>query len=425
MTTDYTQLLIDVQKKSNITISNVRDIAYLKEDIEAETSMIIGYNTLRRLFGFLKSTKPSLVTLNTLAVYLGFRSYTAYRNQYMNFDEWYFQQNLQRMLKLNTLCEAEFIQIRTGLLNSQNVLFLGYFITTLIERNRLSMVVALFKHIDFKTVLITDFLKFSTLLSLSLSTQSKKKAFQFYEALLPFEAFRNNVPLLFIDYDNLTTRYMSVLNNVKAYTSNTADLLFVSLMDFYRLFYSHQSVNHIDIEKPKVINSLYPVLHGRYYSYLILKSDKVNNSVFNEILQTCKAQPISLFLAEIIPALIFKNDTSSLNQIFDLYYEDIFNADVWSSNTVNALNLIALASINCENENTKSARKNLELVALNKIELSYENYIALFYYLTALKISFKDHIKTENEVALNKIKSLIKINGFKKFLVASAQYTIN
>lgn len=90
MSTSYARLLIDVQKKSNITIANVRDIAYLKEDIEAETALVIGYNTLRRLFGFLNATTPSLVTLNTLAKYLGFSSFTAYRNHYINFDEWYF-----------------------------------------------------------------------------------------------------------------------------------------------------------------------------------------------------------------------------------------------------------------------------------------------------------------------------------------------
>ena len=139
----------------------------------------------------------------------------------------------------------------------------------------------------------------------------------------------------------------------------------------------------------------------------------------------CKAQPICLFLQEIIPALIFKNETNLLNQLFDLYYEDIFNADFWSSNTMNTLSLIALASINSETDNTKSARKNLELVDLERIELSYENYVTIFYYLIILKISFKDGIKSENKMALKKIKALTKFLGFKRFLDVSFKYIIN
>jgi hypothetical protein len=35
MNLDYSQLLIDVQKKSNIIVNNVGDIKYLKEAIES------------------------------------------------------------------------------------------------------------------------------------------------------------------------------------------------------------------------------------------------------------------------------------------------------------------------------------------------------------------------------------------------------
>ena len=91
MNLDHSQLLIDVQKKSNIIVNNVGDIKYLKEAIESTNNLKIGYNTLRRLFGFLNKTKPSLSTLNTLAYYLEFSSFTNYLNNKLNFDEWYFQ----------------------------------------------------------------------------------------------------------------------------------------------------------------------------------------------------------------------------------------------------------------------------------------------------------------------------------------------
>ena len=71
MQNDYAQLLIDVQKKSKITVNKSRDLRFLKEEIEENPKLSIGFNTLRRLFGFLEKTEPSISTLNILAVYLG------------------------------------------------------------------------------------------------------------------------------------------------------------------------------------------------------------------------------------------------------------------------------------------------------------------------------------------------------------------
>ena len=124
MFNDYSQLLIDVQKKSNIAISSVRDLKFLKEVIESNTAQKIGFNTLRRLFGFLEAKKPNINTLNTLAIYLGFRSFSNYKNSQLNYDEWYFQQNLQRLLYLKDLNKEELHLINTGLSNHHNLIYL-------------------------------------------------------------------------------------------------------------------------------------------------------------------------------------------------------------------------------------------------------------------------------------------------------------
>ena len=88
MQNDYAQLLLDVQKKSNITVNKSRDLRFLKEEIEENSESGIGFNTLRRLFGFLEKTEPSISTLNILAVYLDFSSYSAYKNNIINYDGW-------------------------------------------------------------------------------------------------------------------------------------------------------------------------------------------------------------------------------------------------------------------------------------------------------------------------------------------------
>ena len=89
MNKNDSQLLIDVQKKSKINVINIRDVKYLQEEIESFNDLKIGFNTLRRLFGFIKTTTPSVATLNTLANYLEYRSYSNYLNNRENFEEWY------------------------------------------------------------------------------------------------------------------------------------------------------------------------------------------------------------------------------------------------------------------------------------------------------------------------------------------------
>ena len=54
MQNEYAQLLLDVQKKSNITVSKSRDLRFLKQNIDDNSELGIGFNTLRRLFGFLE-----------------------------------------------------------------------------------------------------------------------------------------------------------------------------------------------------------------------------------------------------------------------------------------------------------------------------------------------------------------------------------
>ena len=123
MKKDCTQILIEIQKKSGITIDNVRDIKNLKEEIEASGSLQIGYNTLRRLFGFLPKTVPSSATLTILSKYLGFSSYSNYMNSKTSYDEWYFQIKMLRLqLKENELEENDVLQFNASLKNENYII---------------------------------------------------------------------------------------------------------------------------------------------------------------------------------------------------------------------------------------------------------------------------------------------------------------
>jgi hypothetical protein len=133
---------------------------------------------------------------------------------------------------------------------------------------------------------------------------------------------------------------------------------------------------------------------------------------------------VSLFLQEIIPALIITNEYSFLKKVLDKYYEEVFEHELWSSVTTNSIYLLGLANVNWNSQNTQMAKRNLELVELEKIEIGYYDYIALFYYLTALKISFKENNKPANMRIHKVLQKLIKKTRFLRFEEQASEFVL-
>ena len=425
MNLDHSQLLIDVQKKSNIIVNNVGDIKYLKEALESFNNLKIGYNTLRRLFGFLDKTKPSLSTLNTLANYLEFTSFTNYLKDNLDFDEWYFQHQLLLIQQTNDLNEEGIQTINTGILYNKNIIFLAYFISNLIQRNNLKTLNKLFKKIDLSKPKFSELLKFATIITHSFYSLSEKRALTIYSDLIKHESFRNTVPLLYVDYSHLRGIYSKVLTLIKKESPIKSDLFFIALMDCYRQFYTGGICENYEIKRPENFSTFNEVLKGRFYSYKIMLSSTIDNSLKEELFKECKTAKINMFLEEVIPALLIKEEYKILTKLSDKFYEQIFESDNWSDYTMSSIYLIALANINWYSNNISTAKGNLELVVLEKVELSYYDYVSLFYYQTKIKISYLESDAIANAASFLILKKLVLKTGFIKFLEISKKHLLN
>ena len=423
MKKDATQILIDIQKKSGITVENVRDIKNLKEELEASGAVNIGYNTLRRLFGFLPKTAPSSATLTILSKYLGFASYSNYMNNRLNYDGWYFQLKMLRLqLNENVLEKNEVLQFNASLQNENNIIPIANYVCFLIEKNRIESLLIFFTVFDYKKLTDSAHTKFAILITFSFYKLKTKDALAIYKVLIPFESFRNTVPFCFIDYSNLNGYYIEVIRMINEFNANESDFLFTSLMKFYQKFYSNEDYSMILIDYPKNPNQIYTVLLGRYYGYKILSVEKIDKSLENSIKKELKSVQHHLFLIEIVPALVLKEEYDFLNSIIEKYYEELFEVDRWSSKSSVANYLIGLASVNIFKGDLKAAKNNLDLVELDKIELAYTDYITLFYFLTKIKLYF--HEKDFHEVNENylKLKEIAEKIGFHKFISIAQKY---
>jgi hypothetical protein len=68
-----------IEEKLGKEIRYHSDLEYLCAKIEEETKQRIGLNTLKRLFGFINDIRePRLYTLDTIAIYLGYRNWDVY-----------------------------------------------------------------------------------------------------------------------------------------------------------------------------------------------------------------------------------------------------------------------------------------------------------------------------------------------------------
>lgn len=423
MKNDYAQLLIDIQKKSNIAIHSIKDLKLLKIELECYLVKPIGFNTLRRLFGFLPSTNPSISTLNTLSKYLGFSSFTNYKNHQSNYTEWYFQQKLLRLQSQKNISVEAVEEINIGLRDENNLVYLAYFITYQIEKNNIQNLQTIFNHIHVSNISHTQLYKMSSIVITSLINTQEDKALNLYSTLIPNEIFRNNITLPYINYAHLNSRYSKILAIIENHAANSSDLLFVTLMKYYRHFYCEKSSDFkYKIVKPKGFSSFYSVLKGRYYACCIMQENEITKKLKREIYAECENIKISFFFEEIIPSLVIKSEYDFLIEIFDRYYEELLESDIWSTTTSNALYLIGLANINWKNKQLSSAKKNLELINLELIELAYFEYVSLFYYLTKLKISYSEINYVDNKQEKLNINKLVKLTGFTKFSTLSKEY---
>ena len=190
--------------------------------------------SLRRFYGFLDHTKPSIKTLNKLSIYLGFRSYGNYLDKSSNYESWYFQQNLSRLKLKSTLDIIEIEEINVALLNQENVIYFAYFTSYFIHIHDIKSLKIIFKYCQLSDISGPEIHKFSTILSTTLLGLEEKNALAIYSELLNLQNFRDHVPLLFIDYANLTSRYGRILDLINKKSDRNSDLFFVSFRGLTR-----------------------------------------------------------------------------------------------------------------------------------------------------------------------------------------------
>ena len=349
--------MIDNLKKSVVStfgtsIKNISDLKSLKTDIYRSTSKELGFNTLRRFFGFLPFTKPNKNTLNVLSNYAGYESYIVFLKKFKLDGEWNDWDYVNDMLLEKELSKNHINWLLRKKSSSQYYKLLTYLISSLILKKDASNLSTLFGEEKLFTIERSELAKISTTLSKKFKSFFPLD-FNWIYFLLHFKSFRDIMLYSYVDVDTLNSYYGDLLKESLLIIKDEDEILFTQLILEFDRFVREIETKNEDLNYV-VPQNCHPILLGRYYSVLYLRSKSTQTKIFNQILNEAKNQKSRIeFFQEIIPIFIILKELDKIELIFDLYYDELLDYDYWDHVHIERYNLVALMLIHIKNDRLK------------------------------------------------------------------------
>ena len=413
----------EIYQKLGFEIRRQSDIRYFHQSILSDEKLNIGFNTLRRFFGFLPERAPQLKTLEILAQFLGYASYSDFLN-FINKDQnWYHWTFVNDFENLETIDPAQIQQLFALKSQPDYVLFLSHIIKTFIRRNRIDLLKIIFSnpklHFDIHSQ-TAEVSKLAYAVGGLLRTLPKS-SYEGLEALLSDAyVFKTHILDFHIDYSYFNG-YYGYLNTARlAYDTQPGHRIFINLIKNYHLFLAGKST--FEYYQPEISNlKLFPVLHGRLLGYQLLtqyfKTKQPLDALLSESIQIGEQYPKVLFYIELVPALIFTKQLDALELIFERNYKEFFGNTALRYYSSHNVYLIAHVLVKLKKQNYKDALYSFNQINLNvSPSNSYYHYLKLFYSIAAYQL---EKHTTANPVTLLELQkdyqSMVKITGFKRF----------
>jgi hypothetical protein len=399
----------NIERRFGSRIDNVATLKRLLVSINRNSDLELSYNTLRRFFGFLPSTKPNINTLNSLSQYLGFNDFHAFSNQF-HFPDWETWLYVLRLKQQEQITD-EVIPILNRQLH--NEYFSLYFIDLathfLNQKNRNACLILFEVNID--KIVRSEQLKICLALGLVLR-QFYKKDKAFIISLLNSALFRRTVVYNFIDYTSFNLGYIELITEAIQIEKEAEHLLFLNLLNNYYAFLNGQPKKALGLSKSYDLQGIYPIVQGRYYANLLYSSTAhKQESIFEQLLIQCEKTNKSEFFFELIPTILLLKRLDWIAIIFNKYHEEIFEINEFNKLTHLGILQVAQALLYIKNGRYKRAAGELKKV---NAYLAFDSYID---YITLFSLIPKYHLKEEQEATKEEYVQLANRVGFKIFSV--------
>ena len=343
------------------------DVRLVLDIVNTNAKNEISFSTLRRFFGFLKSTKPSRKTLNTLSESLGFVSFTQFCNKYNNVNSWTYVDCLIKTWNQNSVSTKD----RNKLIefNNQEATMMGVFLFFLMENNAFKKIDAILSDAGVLPDTISEVGEIAELLNISIRKKNRLELDRLSEFLNKNAVFKELCLYLSVDYESFSGTYMYLLNHTNKHQNlDKQELLFTQLINNTYALFNKRRMEPLKKERFQ----MHPILYGRYVGQFILQH---NDSSF--LFETLSNDIAPEFFLEIFPVLIIKKDFESISRIENQFYEKILSPTTYTYEDKKTIALIAFAINNFEQKNYIDAELNLSFIDYTGIINSYQKFFEL------------------------------------------------
>ena len=259
----------EITKKIKREIKNRGDCVFLSNAIFEILEIEISYNTIRRFYNLLPSTKPSIKTFNTLAQFIGYKNYIDFTQNYK-----YKKRNNITEIIYKTVSEnksKEIINLVNKTKNSSEdfISIVIILIRELWHFENFKLIDQIFnlKALNFDSFSYDEVLKLGNSIGLLIRKKSKIEPI-----LLNNTNFLECVFLIFVDYSSLNKYYGSSLIIINKNNTRNNITLFTRAVLGFRNFLSNEDISIIP-NKLTEKKQLHPILKGRLLSLKLLSAD--------------------------------------------------------------------------------------------------------------------------------------------------------
>ena len=266
------------QKKLGLKIENYNSSKRLSEIIYTETGIEISYNTLRRFFGIVKSVKPSNYTLNTLALFNGFKSYNDFVMNFHLKNRW---KEEFHMVSLMEHQESLLTYIENNLHSNRDfILKLTQIVRELMLTKDYHFLLRIFSldQMNFSCFDFDDVAYFGN------CTGPLLKTFDFesddVQTLILNDNFLDLIITIYVDYEHLNNYYGDGLKIIKKHCDREDISQFCNGVLNLNMYLSNERQNQMF--KLKLNSNFHPILKSRVIAQELFNAPKDLTSILNK-----------------------------------------------------------------------------------------------------------------------------------------------
>jgi hypothetical protein len=378
------------ENKIGFKITNLSESKRLSEIILISHDLNLNYNTIRRFFGVVKSVKASNYTLDTLAIFNGYKSYNDFLINFGLQNKW--KTELLIIDLIHQKSNKELLKLINEKIHLERDFYLKFIqiIRELILIKNYKLLVKIFKLKQTQQI----YFSFDDLLLIGISIGKLLKIINLENTeshkLLLLKNFQDLVITINVDYSNLNTYYEKLISLIYK-NSKRKDLLEfckgVLNVNIYLQNKKNQQFYTLTYD-----DNFHPILKSRIYSQHIL-TNKINliNTLENYFILNKKEDELSIeYFFEIIFSSILTKNFKVMDWIIkkvnpDRNYNQFFKFEHYH-------NFIFMKLLfHRKNNDSLSIDNILEYFTFNDFNRSYRGVIDQYIYI------FKHHTNNFNK----------------------------